>query len=393
MAFLYLAYLIFISGNFFWDFQRYIAVISAMAAGASPYDHEYITNNFSIFQNSPLAVTFLYPPLVAELFYKLSWIFTTTIGRFCLIVISGVSWISIPYLLAGSPKKWYSTNYLCIWGLYLILFGFAGIRIFAVGNIAELLNAIMILAIVTAVQRNNYTFFWLAISVCAMVKIYFLVFLLMGIVLNRKYIPTLIFLVLFAATYSMNYVFSPTWYSQYVTNMEIVAHSPDVAGWSLFSLVLKSFYAIIGSNKNVAVLLSFGIHFCFAAIVILVAIAVSERFPRPYCFDLLCCWYFLSAFLISPRIFDYDVAVISVPFVLLGRMLLIERDIGLVVALSVAVCGLMLIRTPLADGIPAMPILGVWLGVALHLLSKEKYTRSQRNSAREPPLSPLQTST
>jgi hypothetical protein len=377
MAAAYFVYLIFITGNFFWDFQRYVAVVNAMAAGASPYDLEYITKNYSIFQNSPLAVTFLYPPLVAELFSKFSWIFTTTTGRIVLLITSAASWISIPYLLAGSPKKWYSLNFLCVWGLYLTLFGFAGIRIFAIGNIAELLNAAMVGSIVIAVRKNDYTLFWTTIAACAMVKIYFLIYLLIPIVLDRKYLGITIFLIFFTIAFSMNYVFDSTLYSQYLSSVQLVSHSPEVAGWSLFSFALKLFYLVPGLNSDVAVFSAFVVHFVFAFILVLIAYAVSKRYPRPHCFDLLCCWYFLSAFLISPRVFDYDVAVITVPFVLLGRMLIVERGLGLVVALSVAVCGLVFVRTPLSDIISCMPIIGVWLGVAVHFLSRKPHMSGQ----------------
>jgi hypothetical protein len=83
----------------------------------------------------------------------------------------------------------------------------------------------------------------------------------------------------------------------------------------------------------------------------------------------------MSAFLISPRIFDYDLAVVIVPFVLLARMLLIERGLGLGVAVTVAVFGFILLRTPslfqteLSKWSATFTIVGVWFGTAAHWLT------------------------
>jgi hypothetical protein len=317
---------------------------------------------------------------------------TTPLGRACLLVVQVVSWFSIPFLLAGSPKKWYSRDFLYVWGLYLILFGFSGMRVLAVGNPAGILNALMILSIVGAVRTRDYRLFWVAIIICSMVKFYYLAFLLLPIILDKRYFSVAGFLIIFVAAYSMNYVFYPDLFSEYVTKIALFSHSPGGAGWSLFSLALSAFHYIPGLNGNRGILLAFGIHFLFMGVIVLVAYAISERYRRPIRFDLLCCWYFMSAFLISPRIFDYDVAVLTVPFVLLGRMLIIERGLGITVALSVAVCGFALIRTPMSDWSGILAIMGVWIGAAVHLLSTERVggARASRRQSRhhDPGFSP-----
>jgi hypothetical protein len=376
----YFIYLIFVSHSFFWDFQRDVAVVKAMAAGVSPYDRTYLTEHFSIFQTSPIPVTFVYPPLVAEAFYKLSWFMTTSIGCACLLFVQIVSWISIPYLLAGSPTKWYSREFLYVWGLYLVLFGFSGMRIFAVGNPAGILNALIIASIVVAVRTRDYKVFWVAILICSMVKIYFLAFLMLPVILDKRYIGATVFIFLFALAYSMNYFLSPVLFSEYLDKMAVLSQIPVVAeGWSLYSLAHVVFHSFPKISGNRALLLALGVHFLFVGIIILIAYAIAERYRRPYRFDLLCCWFFMSAFLISPRIFDYDIAVLTVPLVLLGRMLIFERGPGIFIAVSIAASGLMLIRMPLLDWISIVAIMGVWLGAAVQLLGTERVESPQAN--------------
>src|SRR4029078_9695235 len=121
--------------------------------------------------------------------------------------------------------------------------------------------------------------------------------------------------------------------------------------------------------------IALGIHVVLVVAIILIAYSIAERKARPDRFNLFCCWLFISAFLISPRVSDYDLAVVIVPFVLLARMLLIERGLGIAVAVAVAAIGFSFMRTPpsfeteLSKWSAIFAILGMWFRAAVHWLT------------------------
>jgi len=133
--------------HFFWDMDFYAAVVRAMNLGHSPYDNAWLMSDPS----SAYSNGFVYPPAVAYLFDRIQWIFISHSGRVLLISLLFFSWLAIPYLLAGRPKAPFSKSYLWIWSLYLALFGFAGVRLLAVGKIAALLFAALTITIGIAI--------------------------------------------------------------------------------------------------------------------------------------------------------------------------------------------------------------------------------------------------
>jgi hypothetical protein len=382
----YFLYLVFVTHNIFWDIDFYSAVVKTMAAGFSPYDNVQVFKTFG--SGNPAG--FVYPPLVAETFYKLRWLFLTPAGWVVLVTTHVISWILIPYLQAGSPKDWYSRKFLYIWGLYLVFFGLGGMRLLVVGNLSGMLYALMILSIIVAVRTGDYKCFWATILVCSFVKIYFLGFLLLPVILDKRYISAVVLICALIALYALNYLFSQELFSEYIVRIAAQPSNTNNIGLSIFSLVAKISEAMLRPNDGRLPVIALGIHMFLVVIIFLFAYAIAERRVRPASFDLFCCWLFMSAFLISPRIFDYDLAVVIVPFVLLGRMLLVERGLGTGVAAIVAVLGFTLLRTPLMFKTPlsewsaTFTILGVWLGAAIHWLVDDVRCHSAGSNSAEP---------
>lgn len=355
----YYLYIILITHHFFWDFQLYSAAIKSMAAGASPYDHPFIIDD----TNFP----FLYAPLVAKTFLKLSWLFITPVGLAVLLIIHTIGWLSIPYLLAGSPKYWYSRNFLCVFGLFLILFGLGGLKMFASGNIAGVQSALMIFSIALAIRTRDYKLFWVTILICSFIKIYFLAFLLFPIILDKKYFSAIALIVALVGLYAIDYALHPQLFQQFVTVIAQVSGA-DMVGRSLYSLLVRALQLVLGSEHRGLTLFALGVHFIFVAVIALLAYAVAKRHPRPMQFDLFSCWIFMSACLISPRLLDYDVALLVVPFVLLGQMLLKQPSVGIGIAAIVAALGFVFMRTPLSDWSGTIALVGVWLGACVQWL-------------------------
>ena len=368
----YFFYQIFITHNIFWDINFYSAVVKAMAAGVSPYDNTYRSDTLNVV-GYPFG--FVYPPLVAEVFYTFQWLFITRTGLTLLLIIHVISWLSIPFLLAGSPKDWHSRNFLYVWALYLFLFGLGGMRLLVVGNIAAILFAPIIFSIVVAVRTKDYKLFWVTIFVCSFVKFYLLAFLLLPVILDKRYLSAIAITSALFVLYTLNYFVSPELFSEYVTQIAAQASASSNIGWTIYSLASEITNMALGRNTQLSLAIALGIHVVLVVAIILIAYSIAERKARPDRFNLFCCWLFISAFLISPRVSDYDLAVVIVPFVLLARMLLVERGLGMAVAVAVAAIGFSFMRTPpsfeteLSKWSAIFAIIGIWFGVAVHWLT------------------------
>jgi len=372
----YISYLVFISHHIFWDINFYAAVMKTMAAGLSPYDDASVIKILGV----PLSSAYNYPPFFAEVLYKLKWLVLTPAGRTFLIVAYIVSWVSIPYLLAGSPRKWYSRDFLYVWGLYLILFGLAGTRLLVVGNIASILFALVIFSIVMSVRLRDYKLFWVTILICGFIKPYFLVFLFFPVILDKRYLSAMALVLALLVLYLLNYLSNPELFAEYQRALAIQPSNLGNLGFSIYTLSLEIFSDVLGSGSrtNWVTGLALAVHFLFSFTILMAAYAVAARRARPRHFDVFCCWLFVSAFLISPRTFDYDLAVVVVPLVILMRMLLVESRLGVIVAVIVAGFCTTLLRSPtqfnvaLSQWSSAFIMWAVWFGAAVYFLTSKR---------------------
>jgi hypothetical protein len=370
--------LLFVTHHIFWDFTVYAGVVKAIVAGISPYNDAYLATNFGV------ETPFRYPPFIADAFYQLRWLFLSPIGQGLLIIAHIAAWLAIPYLLAGSPRRWYSRDYLYVWGLYLILFGLAGMRLLVVGNMAAALFAVMIFSIVHAVQSRDYRPFWITILACSFIKFYFLVLLLLPVVLDKKYVNACLIVCILVALYGLNYLIEPTLFGEYLEELTRISRDGGgVTGWSPYALISSLTNGFLPSNMRLPTF-ALGFHLAFVIAIFLLAYAIKRRRARPESFDLFCCWLFMSAFLMSPRIFDYEIAMLTVPAVLLARMLLVQAGQGIIVAVVVSAIGTILLRTPLsfqtslAEWSGIFLILGIWMGSAVHWLTSKQPRRNSQ---------------
>jgi hypothetical protein len=363
LALAYLSYLLFITHSGFWDFHSYVAAMKAMEAGASPYDVSFINSNFGTG-----LVRFVYPPLVAEVFYKLSGLVLTPAGLSTLLITTIFCTLTIPYLLADCPKRWYSPRFLYLYGFYFVLFGFGGIRLVASGNIQPIICATIVASIFAAVRTHDYRLFWFALAFCSFIKIYFIAFMLVPVILDKKYLASIVFIFLFGMLYATNYIFSPELFSQFVVVMGIESKDTlQSIGFSFYSLAVAVLQTVVSSNFRVQVI-ALSMHFFFVLFIFILAYVIAAKHTRPKHFDLFSVWLFMSAYLVSPRLLEYDMAIIVVPFVLLARMLILNGGIGLAVAAAASICSFFLIRTPFVPWIGTFALFGVWLGAAVHWL-------------------------
>jgi hypothetical protein len=372
----YLFILLFVTHHIFWDFTVYAGAVKAIVGGVSPYNDIYLATNFGV------ETPFRYPPFIADAFYHLRWLFLSPVGQGLLVAAHVIAWLSIPYLLAGSPRSWYSRDYLYVWGLYLVLFGLAGMRLLVVGNMAAALFAVMIFSIAYAVRTKDYRPFWLAILLCSFFKFYLLVLLLMPIILDKKYVSASLVICALIVLCGLNYLVEPTLFHEYLEELTRISRDGGgVTGWSLYSLISSLTNGLLPSDTRLPTI-AVGVHLAFIIAIFLLTYAIMQRRTRPESFDLFGCWLFMSAFLMSPRIFDYEIAVLTVPAVLLARMLLVKPGQGIIVAACIAVTGTIFLRTPapfhtpLAEWSGTFVILGIWFGSAVHWLITKPGTKA-----------------
>ena len=126
--------------------------------------------------------------------------------------------------------------------------------------------------------------------------------------------------------------------------------------------------------------IALSLHFIFVIIIFTLAYSISAKHVRPQRFDLFCCWLFMSAYLVSPRLLEYDIAILIVPLIRLSRMLLLSAETGLGVAAVIGIFGWILIRTPLVPWVGTFALVGIWLGSAVHWLIAEPRANRTRNS-------------
>ena len=110
LAIAYILYLLLITHHGFWDFQGYVAALKEMESHGNPYNVSMIASN------GDGLVQFIYAPIVAEAFYKISGIILTPVGLAALLGLSIVCTLMIPYFLADSPSSWHSVELFYLYG-------------------------------------------------------------------------------------------------------------------------------------------------------------------------------------------------------------------------------------------------------------------------------------
>lgn len=358
-ALVFTAY-IFLSGKPFWDFAVYRAGIAAFKATGTAYDPRYLLDHYGV------DLPFTYPPLVLLAFDKLSWLFTSMPGLALLLAAHLAALAAI--LRLQLPKDWAIADKLWVCGVFLAAFGLAGTKLFLTGNVAAVFAAATLGALAWSVPRKTYWPLWAILALVCQVKIYFICFAAVPFFLHRKIVePAVIGLAIIAST-ALNYFVSGELFQQFVATMRDFSHQAGFSGTSVMSgveLVLKS--VRLGS-ENAALLIALGVHLVYALMVAAFGAAVLwSRPPRNAHVAFL--FAFMGALLASPRLIEYDMALLAIPFVVFLRDLLRERGLGLGIAVAGFLAALVLVRTPLADWGGFVALLGVWLGMGIAWLT------------------------
>jgi hypothetical protein len=166
------------------------------------------------------------------------------------------------------------------------------------------------------------------------------------------------------ASTALNSVVAPDLLPQFLATLGEVSHQPGFSGTSVLSAVdagLREAHVGAGSTP---LAIAFAVHMVYLLLAMAFGAAVLwSRAPADLHKALL--FAFMGALLASPRLIEYDMALVAIPFLVFLRDLVRDRGLGLSIAVAGLVAALVLVRTPLADWGGFVTLLGVWIGMGM----------------------------
>ena len=360
----FIGYIVF-AGKTFWDFAVYRAGVAAYQATGTAYDPQFLLETYGV------GLPFTYPPLILLLFSKLSWLFATDLGRAVLVIAHVLAFLLIPYLLI--PRSLRRTEFVWMFGVYLVAFGLSGCKLLLAGNIAALLSALIVGALNYSATRKLNAVFWVALFLVCQIKIYFVCLVAIPFLVERKIWVPAAMAVLIVAGYALNYMAPPRLLEGFTTTLASVTHISAFGGTSVMTAVQTMLDRLHISNQtSITTLLAVGIHCLYALVMMSFAVAVMWSKARPKDAYVSLLWAFMGALLISPRLAPYDLALLVIPFLVFLRQLVISEDrFGLHIAMAAAVLAAGLATTPLADWGALVVLCGVWGGIGCDWLMQK----------------------
>jgi hypothetical protein len=153
------------NGGPFWDAHVYARAVSAYRHGGDPYNAA-----------SP-HLMFVYSPLVLETMAAARLVFPPGMLWYAYLALACTASISLPILISACLGiRWLSASIAIL--IFLLLPGFMAEFSLLSGNIANLLYAIVLLALFHALRSGRWRWFYLAIVVSGIIKPPMLGFLL-----------------------------------------------------------------------------------------------------------------------------------------------------------------------------------------------------------------------
>jgi hypothetical protein len=344
-----------LSHKLFWDFAVYQSGLAAYRAVGTPYDPAYLHRVFA------LDLPFTYPPLVLLAFSRVSWLFDSPLGLALLLILHLSACVSIPYLV--TPRHLRRTELPWMVGVYLVAFGLSGTKILLTGNIAAIICAPVLAALTYSASRKNYALLWLVLLLACQVKIYFICFAAIPLLVDRKVFEPSIACLLIIASYALNFLAPPLLLNGFLTTLASASHTTGFVGTSVLTAVQVTQDRIGIAHSLAATTLAWGVHCAYALSLLGFGIAVMWSRHRPREPWLAFLWALVAALLISPRLAPYELALLVIPFLILLRILLTKGGLGLGIAVAAFVLAASLGTTPLADWGGLLVVLGVWMGV------------------------------
>jgi hypothetical protein len=210
------------------------------------------------------------------------------------------------------------------------------------------------------------------------VKIYLICLAAIPFLIDRKIVESIIASVLILATFAFNYVIAPDLFHQFNETLVAVMNVPGYVGTS----VMTAAQVLLGKAHLSASMVSIGalaVHGVYAFLVVVFAATVLWTRARPER-SWVFLWTLMAALLISPRLAEYDMSLMVIPFLFFLGLLIERRDIGFGVAVAGFVTAISLVRTPFADWGAFIALFGVWLGIGLSWLAQAGSGRSVKVS-------------
>jgi hypothetical protein len=284
----------------FWDARSYEFAIKARLAHQDPYRIAY-------------ALPFLYPPLFVLAAARLCAVVP---GWFCwdaYVALTFLAFLALPALVAAYCRRSWCTAPVALC-LLLAETPTMGLNALLTGNIATLLNAIVLAAGIPGIRRGRWTYFYLAVLAAACVKILFLTFLLLPLFAGRRQLRGCVSTVAaYLAIDRLQALLVPGLYHEYATAAVQRALSVAPGTISLYRLLLAY---LPGRSANAALLLTSLLLAALVTALLLLRRRAPQRSPNELWIPLL----LLAAYLTNFRLERYDADVAF----LLALYLLVE---------------------------------------------------------------------
>ncbi|MEM8651655.1 MAG: hypothetical protein AAGF54_14060 [Pseudomonadota bacterium] len=265
-----------------WDFNVYVTAKNALLESGSPY-----------FERESLR--FIYPPSSIPLLYLIS---DSELYKTLYFSIIGALWLSIPVFFSRTIVQWVAAT-----SIFLFVFGNHGYITLFTGNLAPLLYFVAAaVSLAFWMDKVSISTFVLVILAISLVKPFYLEFLIF-VWFKRDFLSFfLASLISTAGFFSINAVFYPELFSQFVHALKVDRYDSEIFGITLFSY-LTSF----GLSSFIGLFLQL---LCIGVLFIL----FIQRAPGMTTTQQFSALFILAVF-INPKHISYDLMVAVPPIV------------------------------------------------------------------------------
>lgn len=288
--------------KFFWDFFVYSGALRAASAGMNPYQPGAI-QTFGV----PAHFNFTSPPVFIWTMQGLDhWLGSAVlaggyVALFC-VAFFGTIWTQLKLLADGAHGKSMIPYVVAAFAVFNI----AGLTSLISGNIGIILNFLVAKGGWYGERKNNWIPLFLAVSIAATLKPFYLEFLILPVFLSadwRRMIAISALCVLFVAgVYALSWNISPDTFLDWRESLADQSITRGDAGSNLFAFVMSS--AVFGSNALIAAAVQVGLSCVLLLIVHYGLPCHDER-------RLAALW--VVAIFANPRLMAYDAALAALP--------------------------------------------------------------------------------
>jgi hypothetical protein len=323
----------------FWDAGAYGRAIQTYLAGGDPYAHLYQYN-------------FVYPPIFLHVAAALSRAisFRLLAGIYLAVNCAAVPLIAVVLARVYVPASWLTVAVaLNLFACHSLLTAHVAI---VSGNISNLLYLDVLVAGIPGLRRNRWLPFYLTVALCSLIKLPFLAFLLLPILLGEGGMTGPI--ITATTVFTTMFLEQRLWPAQYKGFMDAIAFQIFTLHDAGFGLPRYFFQFHVDARLPLFHgKLAYFLHTAVMAAILYGLWAIRQTRPShkdPLARSIRIAAILVTVILANPRMTDYDGDVALLPAILLiveSIRVLLDRQINpILLSLPITAFLLLLVRTP-----------------------------------------------